>query len=94
MSKTMYKLTHTATGIKGLDFILHGGLPQERTYLIHGSPGAGKTTLGFQFLLEGVLAGERVLYVTLLQSRAEIRAVLASHDWSLEGIDILELPEQ
>ncbi len=94
MSKTISSPGHAATGIKGLDFILQGGLPKERTYLVHGSPGAGKTTLAFQFLMEGAKRGERVLYVTLLQSRAEIGAIIASHNWSLDGIDVLELPEK
>jgi circadian clock protein KaiC len=48
----------TATGIAGLDDILRGGFPPNRVYLVQGDPGAGKTTLGLQFLLEGVRAGE------------------------------------
>ncbi len=34
------------TGLPGLDTILRGGLPKGRTYLVEGSPGTGKTTLG------------------------------------------------
>jgi hypothetical protein len=43
----------TSTGIDGLDYILGGGFPRNRIYLIEGHPGSGKTTLGLQFLLEG-----------------------------------------
>jgi len=82
------------TGIAGLDKILYGGLPSERIYLIDGGPGTGKTTLGFQFLLEGVARGESVLYASLLQTRDELKDVAASHGWSLEGISLLELPAQ
>ncbi|MFW6038992.1 MAG: ATPase domain-containing protein [bacterium] len=82
-----------STGIPGLDHLLRGGLPQGMTYLIHGGPGTGKTTLGFQFLLEGVRRGERVLYASLLQTRSELEMVIRSHGWSLEGIDLLELPD-
>ena len=79
------------TGIAGLDDILQGGLPRERFYLVEGSPGVGKTTLGLQFLMTGRDAGERALYVTLSETESEIRAVAASHGWTLSGIDVLEL---
>jgi circadian clock protein KaiC len=80
-----------ATGIKGLDDILGGGFPCHRLYLIEGDPGTGKTTLALEFLLTGVKAGERVLYITLSETREELQEVAFSHGWSLDGIDILEL---
>ncbi len=40
-----------STGIAGLDAVLAGGLPQDRLYLVEGTPGTGKTTLALQFLL-------------------------------------------
>jgi circadian clock protein KaiC len=79
------------TGVAGLDDILGGGLPTNHLYLLDGEPGTGKTTLGLQFLIEGVKNGERGLYVTLSESRAELEAVAASHGWSLDGIEIFEL---
>lgn len=80
-----------STGIQGLDDILDGGLTAERVYLVEGSPGAGKTTLGLQFLLDGVAKGERGLYITLSETADELDAVAESHGWSLDGIDIHEL---
>lgn len=82
-----------STGIIGLDNILKGGLPKNRLHLIEGSPGTGKTTLGLQFLLEGVRRGEKCLYVTLSESREELSAVSESHGWSLDNIDILDLTD-
>jgi circadian clock protein KaiC len=79
------------TGIEGLDAILRGGLPRDRMYLVEGDPGAGKTTLALQFLREGAAQGEPVLYVTLSETKAELNDVAASHGWSLEGINTLEL---
>jgi circadian clock protein KaiC len=81
----------SSTGVPGLDMILHGGLPSGRLYLLEGEPGSGKTTLGLQFLLEGARRGERVLYVTLSETRDEIEAVAASHGWSLESLELFEL---
>jgi circadian clock protein KaiC len=79
------------TGIPGLDEILPGGLPAKRLYLVEGMPGTGKTTLALQFLLEGRRLGERVLYVTLSETKEELLAVAESHGWSLDGIDLYEL---
>jgi circadian clock protein KaiC len=84
-------LRRLRTGVDGLDDILHGGIPPGHLYLIEGDPGTGKTTLGLQFLLEGIRTGERVLYVTLSESRDELQQVALSHGWSLDGLDIFEL---
>ena len=62
-----------------------------RLYLLDGNPGAGKTTLALQYLLEGRRLGERCLYVTLSETREELAAGAESHGWDLTGIDVLEL---
>jgi circadian clock protein KaiC len=79
------------TGVEGLDEILEGGLPPNRVYLVEGEPGTGKTTLALQFLLEGARRGEAGLYVTLSETKEELRAVAELHGWSLDGFDIYEL---
>ncbi len=81
----------STTGVPGLDDILGGGLIPHRLYLIDGDPGAGKTTLSLQFLLEGVKQGEKCLYITLSETKEELTAGAASHGWSLDGIEIIEL---
>jgi len=81
------------TGVPGLDSICNGGLSRACLYLIEGTPGVGKTTLALQFLLEGVKKGERCLYVTLSETRGELEAVARSHDWSLKGIEVVELAD-
>lgn len=78
------------TGIAGLDEILRGGLPNHQMYFIQGDPGAGKTTLSFQFLLEGVRRGEKALYVTLSASERDLERVARSHGWDLTGVVIHE----
>jgi circadian clock protein KaiC len=78
------------TGITGLDLVLEGGLTPNRIYLVEGNPGAGKTTLALQFLLEGVRSGETALYMTLSESALELENVARSHGWSLDGVSIRE----
>jgi circadian clock protein KaiC len=79
------------TGIAGLDELLHGGLPRDRMHLIEGEPGAGKTTLALQFLLEGRALGERGLYVTLSETTEELQHVAMSHGWTLDGVETYQL---
>jgi circadian clock protein KaiC len=79
------------TGIPGLDEVLRGGFPLNHLYLVEGDPGTGKTTLALQFLLEGVRAGEPVLYVTLSESKAELEEIACSHGWSVDGVPVFEL---
>jgi circadian clock protein KaiC len=80
-----------ATGVHGLDDVLGGGFTPNRLYLVEGSPGSGKTTLALNCLLEGRRLGEKVLYVTLSETKAELAAVATSHGWSLGGVEVLEL---
>jgi circadian clock protein KaiC len=79
------------TGVAGFDDILNGGLPQGHLYLIEGDPGTGKTTLAIQFLLEGIRNGEKVLYVTLSESQAELEQAVKAHGWSNESLLICEM---
>lgn len=80
-----------SSGIDGLDDVLRGGFPSNHIYLLEGEPGTGKTTLAMQFLREGVERGERVLYVTLSETKDELIDVARSHGWALDGVDIFEL---
>ena len=92
MDEITHQTSKARLGIVGLDDILLGGLRRDRLFLIEGSPGAGKTTLALQFLLEGARAGEKGLYITLSETEAELREVVVSHGWSLsDGIEIFEL---
>ncbi|MFO0877462.1 MAG: ATPase domain-containing protein [Gemmataceae bacterium] len=84
-------LQHVGTGIEGLDHILRGGLTPNRLYLVEGDPGSGKTTLAMQFLREGARLGEPCLFVTLSESEEELQASAASHGWSLDHIQIVEI---
>lgn len=83
--------TRISTGVPGLDDVLSGGLPPGHMFLLEGDPGTGKTTLGLQFIRTGAERGERVLYISLSETEAEIRTVAKSHAWSLDNVSIFEV---
>jgi circadian clock protein KaiC len=80
-----------STGIAGLNDILHGGLARGFLYLIEGNPGAGKTTLALQFLIEGASKGEKGLYLSLAESESELHQVAASHGFSLDKVTLCKI---
>jgi circadian clock protein KaiC len=80
-----------ASGVAGLDDVLNGGFARGRSFLLEGTPGTGKTTIALQFLMTGAAAGERGLYITLSETEDELQATIASHNWTLEGVDVFEL---
>ncbi|MEA2753916.1 MAG: circadian clock protein KaiC [Aliidongia sp.] len=85
------ELPRISTGSSGLDDILNGGIDANRLYLYEGQPGAGKTTIAMQFLLDGARRGETVLYITLSETQRELALVAKRHGWSLDGVEIFEL---
>ena len=85
-----YLIKRLATGVEGLDDILSGGLPAGQMYLLEGDPGTGKTTVAMQFILAGVRAGERCIYITLSEPRSELVSSLRSHGWDPAEIPIAE----
>lgn len=68
-----------------------GGLPLGHVYLLEGEPGTGKTTMALQFAAEGIRNGEKVLYITLSESRDELLLVARNHRLNLEGVRLVEI---
>lgn len=84
-------LTRISTGISGLNEILHGGLVRERSYLVRGGPGTGKTTMGMHFLAAGAAAGEAVLWISLGESETKLRQNATAQEFDLQGVTFLDL---
>jgi len=61
-----------STGVSGLDSQLTGGFIRGRSYVVLGDAGTGKTTACLQFLLSGLKAGEKGLYITVDERPTEI----------------------
>jgi circadian clock protein KaiC len=62
-----------ATGVPGLDTLLHGGLPQGHTMLISGPTGSGKTIIATRFLQEGARRGEKGVAVYFEKGTPRLR---------------------
>src|ERR671915_298279 len=74
------------TGIASFDVIAKGGLPRNRTTLLSGTAGSGKTVFAMQFLAAGIRDGdEHGVFVTFEESAADIRKNMRSFGWDLEG---------
>ena len=54
------------TGVRGLDDILGGGIPEFSFNIIAGSPGCGKTTLAHQIVFANATVRKPALYFTVL----------------------------
>jgi len=54
------------TGIRGLDDILGGGIPEFSFNIIGGAPGCGKTTMAHQIIFANATSEKSALYFTVL----------------------------
>jgi circadian clock protein KaiC len=71
------------TGIPTFDMIAEGGLPRNRTTLLAGTAGSGKTVFAVQFLAAGIAAGEPGVFVTFEESPADVRQNMRSFGWDM-----------
>lgn len=75
------------TGIPGLDQITHGGLPRDRTTLVCGSAGCGKTLFGMQFLINGIQqSGEAGAFIAFEETAADLTQNVASLGYDLDEL--------
>lgn len=87
-------LKRISTGVDGFDEVLKGGLIPQSTNLLRGGPGAGKTTLGLHFLIEGAKNNEKVIYITLGEPESKIRQSAGIMHLDMAGIQFLDLSPQ
>jgi replicative DNA helicase len=73
-----------ASGLRGLDSKLLGGVAPGQLIVVGGNPGSGKTSLAFQWGLEAALAGVNTLIFSLEMKRVELMDRGVSY---LSGVD-------
>lgn len=80
-----------STGILRFDSILKGGLIREKSYLVKGGPGTGKSTFGYHFLEAGNKKGETTMLITLGETEKNIRSHTREQQVDLSDTIILDL---
>jgi circadian clock protein KaiC len=75
------------TGITGFDQITEGGLPKNRTTLLSGSAGSGKTLWGLDFLINGATDyNEPGIFMSFEETEDELYKDVASLNLDLRGL--------
>ncbi|MDG7026634.1 MAG: hypothetical protein JRN11_07795 [Nitrososphaerota archaeon] len=81
-------MTRAKFDVPGFDALLGGGLVKGDSALLAGSAGSGKTTLGIQFLVNGIeKSGENGVYVTFEQLPDQIYRDSANFGWDLRSLE-------
>ena len=81
------KLHKCLTGIKGFDEVTEGGLPKNRTTLISGGAGSGKTLFGIDFLINGVINyKEHGVFMSFEETADELYKDVASLNLDLKAL--------
>ncbi|MEF8831135.1 MAG: KaiC domain-containing protein [Halobacteriales archaeon] len=78
------ELARIDLGIKGLDAMVRGGVPERSLLTVIGSAGTGKTTFGLQFLRHGLQEGERGVYISLEESQKRIIDSATEKGWAFD----------
>ena len=71
-SSSSDQLNKCLTGIEGIDQITNGGLPQNRSTLVVGPAGSGKTLFGIQFLINGIKNEEPGLFISFEETEQDL----------------------
>jgi circadian clock protein KaiC len=80
-------LEKVPTGIQGLDEITAGGIPKGRPTLIYGSAGSGKTLMGMEFLVRGVIQyNEPGVFMSFEETEGELTANVSSLGFNLRSL--------
>ena len=71
-------------GIKGIDSMVQGGLPNGSIIGLSGPPGVGKSIFTLHFLLEGARKGQKCVYINLEEPRSNIDSMVHQFTFSDE----------
>ncbi|MDM8521390.1 ATPase domain-containing protein [Anaerolineales bacterium HSG6] len=82
------KLNRVKTGISGLDEMLGGGFLAETANLVEGAPGTGKTTLGMQFIYNGIVKHQEPgLIITFEQFPEQFYQTASTFGWDFVDLE-------
>lgn len=76
------------TGIPGFDELCGGGILRNRSYLISGAAGAGKTIFGLQYLYNGITKyGESGIYIATEERPEQVRENVKQFGWDFQALE-------
>jgi KaiC/GvpD/RAD55 family RecA-like ATPase len=79
---------HIPTGIAGFDELCEGGILKNRTYLVSGTAGAGKTIFGLQYIYNGITKyGENGIFIATEERPEQIRENVKQFGWDFEALE-------
>ncbi len=76
-----------STGIKGLDKLLQGGFIPNSVNVISGGAGTGKTVFALQFLYEGAIHGEKVLFISIEEDLRDLKEDAKTFGWDFDKLE-------
>lgn len=85
------EICRVSSGVPGLDEVMRGGLIAERSYMVRGGPGSGKTILGYHFLNWAAARGERTLAITFGESERELKRNGKALGFDMDCVSFLDL---
>ncbi len=80
-----------STGIRGLDNIMGGGIPEGYVITVFGSYGTGKTTFSLHFINEGLKNGENCIFISLDEDEESIIESAESFGMEFRKYENLEI---
>jgi circadian clock protein KaiC len=80
-------LAKVPTGIDGFDEVTGGGIPRERTTLLMGGPGCGKTVFALQTLVNAGERGTPGIFVAFEEDARRVSANGGSFGWKMEELE-------
>ncbi len=83
----MQNVKRVATGIPGLDAMLNGGFLPRTANLVEGAPGTGKSTLGMQYIYEGVRRDEPGIILTFEEFPEQYYRDAEAFGWDFRALE-------
>ncbi len=82
------EIKRLSTGVKGLDKMIGGGIPDESITGLEGPAGVGKSILALQFIFEGAAKGEKSVYINLEEPRENIERTLKTMSFGKRFLEL------
>jgi class 3 adenylate cyclase/archaellum biogenesis ATPase FlaH len=77
-------LRRISSGIRSLDAVTLGGIPESTVTMVYGPPKAGKSIFAYHFLAESVRLNEACIIVTTDYGPEDLARAMSGFNWSIQ----------